>query len=231
MSRARALPLDERRKALIEATIPLLLQHGLGVTTRQVADAAGVAEGTIFRAFGSKDDLIHAAIGDAFGHDDVGRTLGALPTDADLRATIASIVAIVSERVTRLRALVGLFHGHSPHGDREQTPQREQPPQEAHAPQGEHAPHAPHAEESTQATAGPLRCARPDPRDLHAQIVTTVAAALEPHADALRVPPAHAASVVLAYTFGVLHPIAGHPDLADPDAVADLLLNGIAKEA
>ena len=47
---------DERRAALIDATLPLLLEHGRGVTTRQIAEAAGVAEGTIFRVFDSKDE-------------------------------------------------------------------------------------------------------------------------------------------------------------------------------
>ena len=59
--RAPRLTPDERRGALIEATIPLLLQHGASVSTRQIAEAAGVAEGTIFRVFDSKEDLVHAA--------------------------------------------------------------------------------------------------------------------------------------------------------------------------
>ena len=56
--RAKPLPPDERRRALVEVTVPLLIEHGRSVTSRQIADAAGVAEGTIFRAFGSKDELV-----------------------------------------------------------------------------------------------------------------------------------------------------------------------------
>ena len=41
--RAKPLSPDDRRKALVEATIPLLLEHGRAVTTKQIADAAGVA--------------------------------------------------------------------------------------------------------------------------------------------------------------------------------------------
>jgi AcrR family transcriptional regulator len=52
------MTLEERRAALVDATLPLLYQHGRGVTTRLIAEAAGVAEGTIFRAFGSKDELV-----------------------------------------------------------------------------------------------------------------------------------------------------------------------------
>ena len=57
---------DDRRTALIEATLPLLLEHGRTVTSKQIAEAAGVAEGTIFRVFDSKDDLITAALDHAF---------------------------------------------------------------------------------------------------------------------------------------------------------------------
>lgn len=56
------MTIDERRQALVDATLPLLLEHGRAVTTKQIAEAAGVAEGTIFRAFESKDDLITAAV-------------------------------------------------------------------------------------------------------------------------------------------------------------------------
>jgi AcrR family transcriptional regulator len=47
---------------IIDAVIPLLVEHGRAVTTRQIAEAAGIAEGTVFRAFGDKDSLIEAAV-------------------------------------------------------------------------------------------------------------------------------------------------------------------------
>jgi len=64
MTRARPLPPAERRVSLIAATRQLILEHGPDVTTRQVAEAAKVAEGTLFRVFPTRRDLIAATIAD-----------------------------------------------------------------------------------------------------------------------------------------------------------------------
>jgi AcrR family transcriptional regulator len=52
---------DERRRAIVDVVVPLLLEHGDDVSTRQIAEAAGIAEGTIFRAFPDKPALLLAA--------------------------------------------------------------------------------------------------------------------------------------------------------------------------
>ncbi|MBK8464049.1 MAG: TetR/AcrR family transcriptional regulator [Nigerium sp.] len=219
MTRAKPLPAEQRREALVQATIPLLLEHGLDVSTRQIAEAAGVAEGTIFRAFGSKDDLVHAAVTDALTRDGLGEALATLPPDADLDATVTAIAAALTAGITRMRTLVGLFHHHNWHA-----------PNGDHTP-GEH-PHPPHPAPAPNAdTAGPLRCPRPNPRSIHERIATDVASALRPHAARLRATPQEAASVIIALTFGAQHPIAGHPSFSSPEALADLALHGLLKEA
>lgn len=60
--RALPLPPDERRLHLLEIALHLVRTTGAMPSTRQIALAAGVAEGTLFRAFGTKDALRAAMI-------------------------------------------------------------------------------------------------------------------------------------------------------------------------
>jgi AcrR family transcriptional regulator len=88
--RRRVAPLapDDRRAALIEATLPLLREHGMAVSTRQIADAAGVAEGTIFRAFPDKNSLIIATAVRATDPTLGADALAAIDRSLDLRTRV-----------------------------------------------------------------------------------------------------------------------------------------------
>ena len=115
MTRATPLPPDERRAALIAATEPLLEQFGREVSTRQIAEAASVAEGTIFRAFTTKDALIDAVLEDVF---DVQRTCDELDRIDPTLSLEARLVAAVRVLQFRLHRVFALFHsmrlGHRP---------------------------------------------------------------------------------------------------------------------
>lgn len=106
----RATPLspDDRRRALIDATLPLLRTHGPTVSTRQIAEAAGVAEGTIFRAFPSKDDLINEAVADALDPARLVDRLRAAASGTDLEASVTGVVAILQEHARDTRLLFTL---------------------------------------------------------------------------------------------------------------------------
>jgi len=97
--RAAALPAEERRSAIIAATVPLLLAHGVAVRTRQIAEAAGIAEGTIFRVFPDKETLIDAAIEAAFDPEPVEAALRGIDRDLPLEERLVEAVDILQRRV------------------------------------------------------------------------------------------------------------------------------------
>lgn len=104
--RARPLTPEERREALVSATLPLLYQHGRTVTTRLIAESAGVAEGTIFRVFESKDALIDAAVARAFEPGQVAARLAEIDGAEPLREKLLKITSILQQR---FRATFGLM--------------------------------------------------------------------------------------------------------------------------
>jgi len=112
--RATALPADERRSMIVAATLPLLVEHGDRVTTRQIAEAAGIAEGTIFRAFADKDEIIAAVIEAAFDPEPLEVALSAIPASLPLDDALAAAVELLQQRVIdtwRLVSSVGTrFH-------------------------------------------------------------------------------------------------------------------------
>jgi AcrR family transcriptional regulator len=110
-SRERARPLapEDRREAILNAVVPLVREHGREVSTRQIAEAACVAEGTLFRAFGDKDTLIAAAIEKILDHRPLVaelRTIGIdQPLDDKLEQVVTRLTAHFREVVAAFAAL------------------------------------------------------------------------------------------------------------------------------
>jgi len=100
------LPPEERRAAIIAATEPLLLARGPEVSTREIAEAAGIAEGTIFRVFATKDELIDAVFADAFDPEAGLQDLQRIDPFLDLESRITEVTAILQRRVRRAFALI-----------------------------------------------------------------------------------------------------------------------------
>lgn len=109
----RAAPMapEDRRLAILDATLPLLREHGRSTTTKQIAEAAGIAEGTIFRAFGTKDELFTCALEQAFDPAPLIAALETIDPEAPLRDRLVAIVETFQGRfrsVFQLMSVMGL---------------------------------------------------------------------------------------------------------------------------
>lgn len=113
---------EDRRRAIIEAVHPLLLAHGPELTTRQIAEAAGVAEGTLFRVFESKQELLAEAACAALHAEPALQQLADLTQTSGpsgLADRVVSVLEILQAEGRRTRALgVALVRppdGEAPH--------------------------------------------------------------------------------------------------------------------
>ncbi|HUQ38993.1 MAG TPA: helix-turn-helix domain-containing protein [Acidimicrobiales bacterium] len=104
--RAPALPAEERRLAIMRATLPLLVERGASVSTRQIAEAAGIAEGTIFRVFPDKDAVVRAAVELAFDPGPTEEALEAIDHDLPFETQLAEAVVIMQRRLCDIWQLV-----------------------------------------------------------------------------------------------------------------------------
>jgi AcrR family transcriptional regulator len=104
--RARPLPPDDRRAALIEQVIPLLKERGREVSSREIAEVCGVAEGTIFRAFGDKDSLISAAVEAYFDPEPFRRSVAAIDVTLPAEEKVRQLLGLLRERFSGILGLM-----------------------------------------------------------------------------------------------------------------------------
>ena len=113
---------DARRASIIAATLPLLRIHGRDVTTSQIAMAAGVAEGTLFRVFADKEALIEAAITSAFDPRPGEAELARIDRSLPLRDKLVEAIEILQRRVSQIWQLISVLRLPAP------PPERREPP-------------------------------------------------------------------------------------------------------
>jgi len=93
------------RQRVLEAADAMFREHGVEVSVGEIADAAGVGRGTLFRNFKSKDALIAAVLGERLGEVlDYGRQL--LVDDPDDAEVTFTFVTGLVERQEDNRALL-----------------------------------------------------------------------------------------------------------------------------
>jgi len=89
---------DARRSHIIDSLIPLLQQYGSEVSTRQIAEAAGLAEGTLFRVFADKQEMIDAAIARALDPQPFRDALRGIDPDDPTVDKIRQVVQLLRDR-------------------------------------------------------------------------------------------------------------------------------------
>ncbi|MGH3837483.1 MAG: TetR/AcrR family transcriptional regulator [Pseudonocardiaceae bacterium] len=92
---------DDRRAAIVAATLPLIAEYGATVTTGQIAAASGIAEGTVFRAFADKQELLTACLDAAFDPADPVATLRQIPLELPVADRLLRATATVAEHWDR----------------------------------------------------------------------------------------------------------------------------------
>jgi AcrR family transcriptional regulator len=202
--RATAMSADDRRAALVGVTLPLLLEHGRAVTTRQIAEAAGVAEGTIFRVFESKDDLVQSALDHAFDLEPFLADLRRVDPDQPLRALVSDLVALLQIRFREIFALMTAVGMVGPPTGRRHTDHQ----------------HTDHQHTDQQGTR--------HPREEAARIMADL---LAPHADELRVPVAEFVHVTRLLTFSGTHPHLSDGRTLSADEIVTTVLDGLLTKA
>jgi AcrR family transcriptional regulator len=109
------VPADATRRRLRTAALELFVEQGVAeTTTRDLAKKAGIAEGTIYRHFESKDELVRDLFQDhyfRFGAE-LNRIQAETPggIDAKLRAMIDFMCRLYDEEPTLYRFLLLVQH-------------------------------------------------------------------------------------------------------------------------
>ncbi len=97
---------DDRRDALIEVFVDLAHRNGRAPTTSEIAVEAGVAEGTIFRVFATKEALENEAVQTAFCPAPVRRRIAAIDPGGSLRDRLVDFTRIMQTRFTEVFGLM-----------------------------------------------------------------------------------------------------------------------------
>ncbi|MFE5813270.1 TetR/AcrR family transcriptional regulator [Streptomyces sp. NPDC056479] len=105
--RAPGMSPEQRREMIIQTAIPLIAEYGAAVTTAKIARAAGIGEGTIFRVFADKDELLQACVAEALSPEHAVRELDAIDLSQPLPDRLAEAAEALQAHMSRMGAILG----------------------------------------------------------------------------------------------------------------------------
>lgn len=113
---------DQRREQILDAVLDVTLERGLAVTSKELAAAAGVAEGTLYKAFGDKESLLRALVAREGRREDAAgqwiRAGGAeSATLEELAAGIAELAILQYRQQFRMLQMLGSLMQQPSHED------------------------------------------------------------------------------------------------------------------
>jgi AcrR family transcriptional regulator len=88
----------------------LIEQDGLSISTKRIADAAGIAEGTVFRAFPTKEALLKDALTSYLDPTDSIAAINAIDRSLTLEDKVARVVEIVWASASRIHIMMMALH-------------------------------------------------------------------------------------------------------------------------
>jgi AcrR family transcriptional regulator len=105
--RAPGMSPEQRREMIIHTAIPLIAEYGVAVTTAKIARAAGIGEGTIFRVFADKDELLQACMAEALSPEHAVRELDSIDVSQPLPDRLAEAAEALQAHMSRMGAIAG----------------------------------------------------------------------------------------------------------------------------
>ena len=102
---------EDRRAAIVAATMPLLRERGWTLTTTEIATAAGVSEGTLFSVFKDKDELLITTLQAALDPQPTVERLSQIDPALPLEDRLVMAVEILQNLTTQVWQMTGaLLH-------------------------------------------------------------------------------------------------------------------------
>jgi AcrR family transcriptional regulator len=100
---------ERNRKRLLDAAVEVFSEHGLEASTAEIARRAGVGQGTVFRRFPTKDDLVAAIVVDRLG--EITDAAAALLVHPPAEGCVLAFMADLARIHVRDRGLIEAVNG------------------------------------------------------------------------------------------------------------------------